>query len=278
MNQALKELRAEAGGINTFYLRGGQGEPILFLHGVPSFSYLWRNVMAPLANDFLVVAPDLPGYAQTGSPTGYGLKDYAKWLRDFHRVVFGDEKINLVVHDAGGPIGIYFALEHPEIVDRLIIMDTLVSSKDLSLAMRLVLNRPVMWAYYHLVSKGLFKTLMRSTVYQKDKLGHDTLEKYYEVFRRDKRERTSAKLFEKLLSECDSLVGARLPTLECPTLCLWADKDYLLPVATAQSIQAQIKGADLITLPECGHFSQEEEPELIAKHIREFCAVNPTFD
>ena len=274
MDQRITEAQIDAGGINTHYLYGGQGAPILFLHGVPSSSYLWRNVMAPLANDFSVFAPDLPGFAKTESPPEYGLMDCSAWLTDFHKAVCENQKINLVVHDAGGPIGLHFTLEHPEIVSRLIVMDTLISEKNRSITMRLVMSPPALWAYYHLLNKGLFGSLMRSSVHQKNKLASDALEEYYKVFRRDKRDRTSAKLLEKIRLEIDDLVGNRLHTIDCPTLVLWAEKDSFLTLTVAEGIQGQIKGATLKTLPDCGHFSQEEEPELIARHTKDFCAPN----
>lgn len=266
----VQEARAKVDGIDTFYLQGGQGEPIVFLHGVPSFSYLWRKVMPSLAGDFSCYAPDLPGYARSGNPPGFSLRNYSQWLFDFCNLTCPDKKINLVVHDIGGPIGLAFTLEYLEKINRLVIMDTVLSSEDLTLLMRILINPFVVWTFLNLTSRLIFKWIMQLTVHQKDKLDEETVGRYYQVFLRDKKERTSAKIFKTLKAELDKTVGENISKINCPTLILWAEKDFALPLSAAESIKSQIKDAQLKTLPNCGHFSQEEEPELVAFTIKEF--------
>lgn len=266
----LKEFQQDIGGINTFYLHSGRGKPIVFLHGVPSFSYLWRKIMPFLASDFSVYAPDLPGYARSENPSDFSLKNYSKWLFDFCNFIGKDEKIDLVIHDVGGPVGLAFVLEYPEKINRLVIMDTVVSSKDLPLSMKIVINPGVVRAYLSLTNRSVFKWIMKLAVYQKDKLDNETIEQYYQVFLRDKKDRTTAKIFKVLKAELDKTVGENISKINCPTLVLWAEKDFILPLSWAENIKARIKNATLKALPNCGHFSQEEEPELVAKYIKDF--------
>jgi haloalkane dehalogenase len=268
----LKEFQQNIGGIDTFYLHSGRGKPIVFLHGVPSFSYLWRKVMLFLASDFSVYAPDLPGYARSENLSDFSLKNYSKWLFDFCDFIGKDEKIDLVIHDVGGPIGLAFVLEYPEKINRLVIMDTVVSSKDLTFIMKILVkvSSGVLWAYLSLTNKAVFKWIMGPTVHQKDKLDDETINRYYQVFLRDKKDRTTAKIFKVLKNELDKVVGENISKINCPTLILWAEKDLILPLSWAESFKTRIKNATLKTLPNCGHFSQEEEPELVARHIKEF--------
>ncbi|MBI4744100.1 MAG: alpha/beta hydrolase [Actinobacteria bacterium] len=270
MASELKEFQQNISGIDTFYLHSGRGQPIVFLHGVPSFSYLWRKVMPFLESDFSVYAPDLPGYARSENLPDFSLKNYSKWLFDFCDFIGKDEKIDLVIHDVGGPVGLAFVLEYPEKINRLVIMDTVASSKDLPLSMKIVINPGVVWAYLKLTNRAIFKWIMKLAVCQKDKLDDETINRYYQVFLRDKKDRTTAKIFEVLKAELDKTVGENISKINCPTLILWAEKDFILPLSWAESIKARIKNSTLKTLPNCGHFSQEEEPELIARHIKEF--------
>lgn len=126
VNRELVESQKDISGVSTFFLNGGKGEPIIFLHGVPSFSFLWRKVMSKLIDNFAVYAPDLPGYARSEAPADYSLDGYSKWLLEFCNYC-SNKKINLVVHDAGGPISLAFALKHQERVKRLVVMNTIVS-------------------------------------------------------------------------------------------------------------------------------------------------------
>lgn len=266
----INEVQHNIGGIDTFYLNAGEGKPTVFLHGVPSFSFLWRNVMPPLAADFSCYAPDLPGYARSGTPSDFSLKTYSRWLFDFCQWTAKDEKVNLVVHDVGGPVGLAFVLEHPEKIERLVIMDTVASSKHLTPTMRILINPLVLWAYANLVNKTVFKWIMRQTVHQRDKLEEETIDRYYEVFLRDKKERISAKIFESLKTELDEVLGENISKIDCPALILWAEHDFALPLSCAEDIKAHIKDSVFKTLPDCGHFSQEEEPELVAGNIKDF--------
>lgn len=269
----IEESQVRIGGVNTFYLSGGQGQPIVFVHGIPSGSFLWRNVIAELADDFSVFAPDLPGFARSDSLPVFSLESYSDWLVNFCKSVAGEQEINLIVHDVGGPIGVAFAVQNPKLTNKLIIMDTLLSSKQLSVTMKILLSRPIFWIYYHLISKRLYKWSLRKWgVFQSDKFSDEALELYSQTFERDKKERASYKLATTLKGSIDLLVGQRLAEITSPTLFLWAEKDAFLPVSSVKQWQSEIRNSKLKTLPNCGHFCQEEEPELIATHIRDFIA------
>ena len=269
----ISETKQRVAGIETFYLHGGKGRPIIFLHGVPSSSYLWRNVMSPLGEDFSCYAPDLPGYAGSGNPPSFSLAEYSKWLFNFKNFVAKGEKVNLVVHDLGGPIGLSYLLEHPQEVDRLVIMDTIFSSKDLNFLMKIIINPGVVWAYLTLTNRTGFKWVMKQTIYQKDKLDEDTINRYYQVFLRDKKERTTERIFNLVKADLDKIVGDNISQITCPTLILWAEKDFALPLSIAAKITAKIKNSTLKILPNCGHFSQEDEPGKVASAIKEFLEI-----
>ncbi len=271
MNKVIKKSKIKIAGIETNYLHGGKGQPIVFVHGVPSSSFLWRHVMKHLANDFSVYAPDLPGIAESGNPKSFSLDSYVKWLDNFCNKIRGKEKINLVVHDIGGPIGLAWAIKKKSTVNQLIIMDTIVSTANLPLATKIVINPLTLWAFYNFTSKPIINFLMRSfSVNQGNKLSNKTLDEYYKIFLRDKRERNVNKIINGLKADINSMVGEKLSKISFPTLVLWAAKDLVIPFPVAEYIQSQIKEARIEILPNCGHFSQEEEPELIASHINKF--------
>ena len=113
-------------GLRLHYLDEGAGEPVLLLHGEPTWSFLWRKTIPVLARRHRVVAPDLIGFGRSDKPTDVGWYSYDRHVASIERLVdeLRLERVTLVVHDWGGPIGLRFAVDHEALVDRLVILDT----------------------------------------------------------------------------------------------------------------------------------------------------------
>ena len=110
------ERHVSAGGIDIYYRECGEGDPILFLHGIPSNSWMWRNVLPQVANAARrrCIAPDLAGFGQSGLPPSgdYSIASQYAALAAFIEVL-RLENIVLVVNDLGSLLGLKFAVEHP---------------------------------------------------------------------------------------------------------------------------------------------------------------------
>ncbi len=114
-------------GLRLAHVDEGDGAPVVFVHGEPTWSYLWRHVMVPVREaGFRCVAPDHAGFGRSDKPTDVDWYSY-----DRHTALTGSllEDLDLrdatvVVHDWGGPIGLRMAVEAPDRVSRLVIMDT----------------------------------------------------------------------------------------------------------------------------------------------------------
>jgi haloalkane dehalogenase len=114
-------------GLRLHYLDEGAGDPVLLLHGEPTWSFLWRRVIPQLAARARVIAPDLLGFGRSDKPTDSGWYSYDRHVETITRLVvveLGLERLTVVVHDWGGPIGLRLAVEHEERVERLVILDT----------------------------------------------------------------------------------------------------------------------------------------------------------
>jgi len=114
-------------GLRLAHIDEGEGAPVVFFHGEPTWSFLWRTVIPPVRDaGFRCVAPDLVGFGRSDKPVDIDYYSY-----DRHVALMGTllEDLDLrgatvVVHDWGGPIGLRLAVEQPERVDRLVILDT----------------------------------------------------------------------------------------------------------------------------------------------------------
>jgi pimeloyl-ACP methyl ester carboxylesterase len=114
-------------GLRVAYRELGQGPPVLLVHGWPTSSFLWRNVMPHIARANRVVAIDLPGFGESDKPVGirYNFAFFDGILEGF-LAKLGIAELGLAVHDLGGPIGLHWAVDRPERVTRLALLNTLV--------------------------------------------------------------------------------------------------------------------------------------------------------
>ena len=127
------------------YVDVGRGEPVVFLHGNPTSSYLWRNVIPHVTEQGRCLAPDLIGMGASGpAPAGsYRFVDHARYLDAWFDALGLDRHLTLVVHDWGSALGFHWAARHPERVKALAYMEAIV--------------RPVTWAEWPDNARAIFQ-------------------------------------------------------------------------------------------------------------------------
>lgn len=114
-------------GLRLAHIDEGEGPPVVFFHGEPTWSFLWRKVIPPVRDaGFRCIAPDLPGFGRSDKPTDFNWYSYDRHVEAIAPLL---EELDLrqataVVHDWGGPVGLRLAVEHPDRISRLVIMDT----------------------------------------------------------------------------------------------------------------------------------------------------------
>jgi haloalkane dehalogenase len=114
------------------YATVGSGHPIVFLHGNPTSSYLWRNVISHVSHLGWCLAPDLVGMGQSGaSPSrAYRFLDHARYLDAWFEALDLRRNVTLVLHDWGSALGFYWAFRHPERVRAIAYMESMVQPRD----------------------------------------------------------------------------------------------------------------------------------------------------
>ena len=118
---------AEVDGLRLAYLDEGEGQPVVFFHGEPTWSFLWRKVIPPVRDaGYRCIAPDYAGFGRSDKPTDLDWYTYDRHVELMSALL---EELDVrdataVVHDWGGPIGLRLAVEHPERFSRIVIMDT----------------------------------------------------------------------------------------------------------------------------------------------------------
>lgn len=122
-------------GLRMAHVETGQGAPILFLHGNPTSSFLWRDVMAAMEGCGRLIAPDLIGCGDSdklpdSGPGRYTIAEHATYLDDWIDAVIPDGKITLVIHDWGGALGFNWARRNPDRVHGIAYMETIIRPMD----------------------------------------------------------------------------------------------------------------------------------------------------
>jgi pimeloyl-ACP methyl ester carboxylesterase len=124
--EAITEHQGDVGGVRLYWTEAGSGAPVILLHGFPESSRAWRRQLPALAAaGFRAIAPDMRGYGRSDKPRGIQAYAVERLVEDVVGLVraAGAERVRLVGHDWGGVVAWYVAMWHPEIVERLVIIN-----------------------------------------------------------------------------------------------------------------------------------------------------------
>ena len=263
----------EIDGRRIHYLEAGSGETILLLHGWPTSAYLWRNLMLPLAETHHVVALDLPGFGHSAkNPADSYSFTYHERIIEGVLAKMGSEKISLVVHDLGGPIGIFWALRNPEKVSKLALLNTIIYPEFSRMVKLFVASSMLPGVRWWLSSKAGIEWAMRFGVHRKDNLTDQVLRAYTSPFKTKNERNSLLKTAHRLSMKGFHEITEKLPSLQIPVRLIYGENDRILPNVsqTMERVKRDIPHAELTSLPNCGHFLQEDEPDGIAKLLVEF--------
>ena len=275
-------LVTQVDGRSVSYVRVGQGQPLVLLHGftLGHSTLTYGPSIEPLSQHFEVIAPDLPGYGSSEPlPTPHGTDDYISFLESFLDTL-GLEEIHLVGFSKGGGISLGFALRHPERVSKLV----LVSSYALSGAVQipflpyLALRTPglahIVWRSLRSV-KGLLPLYLRNLVFgNADNVTDEIIAEIRGPLNKAGSERA---FMTWLRGEMGPLrlktnYADELAELRVPTLLLHGTKDLVVPARRAKRAADLIPNVDLELLRGCGHWVPREMPEQFVTILRTFLA------
>jgi haloalkane dehalogenase len=248
---------------------GKPGDPaVLLVHGYPESSYMWREILPPLAEaGFHALAPDLAGYGDSAPDPPGTWERHVEALERF-RLAQGLERVSLVVHDWGGLIGLRWACDHPEAVDALVISDTGFFPDGKWRGPAEILRTEGQGEQsVHGLDRDDFAQLLGSV---STGITPDAVDEYFKAFADEVRQRGQLELYRS--GDFEKLVPyeGKLAQLGVPTLLLWGADDFAAPVAGAHRFEREIPGSEVVVLEGTGHFVVEDAPDRYAEELVRF--------
>jgi pimeloyl-ACP methyl ester carboxylesterase len=263
-------------GEHLAYLDVGEGRPVIVIHGFGGSMWQWEHQQVPLSSAFRLLTPDLIGSGLSAKPD---IEYRPDEMLDYF-VAFMDalniQRAALVGNSMGAGLAIGMALEHPDRVSKLVLIDGFpahVRERLTSPSIQRALDTP---APSWLASLGnwLFGSLIIESVLKE--MVHDPALLTPAVVERSNRNRQRPGVMRPLMTARGTLplwetgYAKRIGQIRHPTLIVWGEEDRVFPIAVGEELHRTITGSSLVRIPNAGHIPQWEQPDLVNPAMIDF--------
>ena len=254
--------RTMSGSVNTAFLSAGDGFPVICLHGAGAGAVTWYPSLGAISRDFHVIAPDIVGYGESDKPDApYDRTYFSQWLKAF-LLSLNIPKAHFVGLSQGGAIALQFVLDNPEMVDKLVLVDSGALGA-----------RPVFAPFIGLLWLNNFPSSLANRFYSRYLLfnpgNRDANHSHYSVavlkgpggkraFRQGRGAAVSA------------IPEDSLRQIEKDTLIIWGEKDRLFPIEYGEAAAKLIPNARFHPIRHAGHLAHMDQPEVFNQTLRDF--------
>ena len=261
-------------GLRMCHLDEGEGQPVVFFHGEPTWSFLWRKVIPPVRDaSYRCIAPDYAGFGRSDKPTDLGWYTYDRHTELMASLLEDLDLRNatVVVHDWGGPIGLRLAAEHQDRISRMVVMETGLFTGEQPMS-------DAWWTFHDFVERTEdfpISLLVRNAVARGM---DDEVVAAYDAPFPNKESKAGARAFPLILPTSPDMPGGAegkraQETLQAdrrPMLVLWADSDPVLPFKVGEAFADRMGVDPPIKIENASHFLQEDAGEEIGRRIADW--------
>lgn len=268
-------------GVRLHYVTQGEGKLMLMLHGFPEFWYSWRHQIPEFAKDHKVVAIDLRGYNDSDKPEGTSAYRMGELIEDVAGVIrgLGYERCILVGHDWGGAIAWQFAYAHPEMLDRLIVMNLPHPAKfqaGLATPQQLLRSSYIFFFQLPIIPELLLQAgdyrligeMFSRGVIDKSTFKPEDLETYKNAVAKRGALTAMLNYYRNILHS--GFTPRKWDKITVPTLLIWGEDDPALGVELTHGTEAYVEDLTVRYIPKCSHWVQQEQPQLVNQYMRQF--------
>jgi len=270
-------------GVRIHYRRDGSGPGMVLLHGYPQTGHMWRKVMPALAERFTVVAPDLRGYGDSDRPpAGYDKRTMAADVAELLRAL-GLTPVVLVGHDRGARVAHRFALDHPALLTRLVLLDIAPTYDVFDRLDQHRARRIWHWLFHQVPDLPEALTAGREDVYLRylyrawahnpAAIEEEAIQEYLRCFRQAGAMRAAFDDYRAGASiDLEHDATDRHRKIAVPTLVLWGQSRPTQAADMLAVWQPRCERVEGFAVPDCGHFIPEEQPGAVVKAVLKFVA------
>jgi pimeloyl-ACP methyl ester carboxylesterase len=283
----LRDGFADLGEVRLHYVEAGEGPLVVLLHGFPEFWYGWRlQIPALAAAGFRVVAPDMRGYNLSSKPTGVAAYDLDRLVADVHDLIRerGAQNARLAGHDWGAAVAWATAANHPEVIERLAILNVPHPRTFLRGVRR---PRQLMKSWYMLffqlpwlperaVSAShwwAFRTWALGSAARPNAFTGEDIARYLEAWSQPGAATATINYYRAVFRRSPRRLEARIRVVTAPTLVIWGERDRYLGRELAEPDRADVPNLErVVRLPDASHWVQHDEPERVNELLAGFFA------
>lgn len=269
----------EVHGSKMHYIDEGDGDPILFLHGNPTSSYLWRNIIPYLTPHGRCIAPDLIGMGKSDKPKlAYRFFDHYKYVEGFVEAL-KLRNITLVIHDWGSALGFHYAMQHENNIKGMAFMEALITplkwsgfNKDFKMGFKLMRTPAVGWFMISVLNVFNKRILPAATV---RKLSAEELAMYQQPFRTIGSRRPVRQWPREIpidgkpaeVHEVIEQYHQKLQQSDLPKLLFYATPGGLINEEAVAYCKAHFKNLETVHIGPGIHYLQEDNPHKIGAEL-----------
>lgn len=258
-------------GLEVHYKREGNGFPLVLVHGTGAILQTWNEWTNLLKDSFEIIRMDIPAFGLTGprQDNDYSIEMYVNFIDKFMNAI-GIDSFLIAGNSLGGEIVWQYALQHPEKVGKMILLDPAGIEHDEkklnTLAFRLAKNEKLTRVVTNLGTKYLVKDAVRDVYFDKSKVTEEKLKYYHTAALREGNRKALIQRIQNITYEPEEI----LQKIQTPTLVLWGDHDVLIDVKLAEKYRNNLPNAEVIIYENVGHVPMEEIPQQSAADAMRF--------
>ena len=275
---------AELGDVRLHYVEAGDGPLVVLLHGFPEFWYCWRHQIPALAAAGLrVVAPDMRGYNLSSKPAGVAAYSIGRLAGDVRDLIHerGETRAGLVGHDWGGAVAWATAAIHPDVVERLAVLN-LPHPRRMIEGLRTTRQLRRSWYMFAFQLPWLPERMARSSRWRWLRAGfeHDArpgaftvsdIERYTQAWSQPGAMTSMINYYRAAFRHPPLRMRGRAGRIEAPTLVIWGERDRYLGAELAEPHREDVPGLQrVVRLPHASHWVAQDDPERVSTLLAEF--------
>ncbi|MFN8470223.1 MAG: alpha/beta hydrolase [Caldilineaceae bacterium] len=251
-----------AGSVRTTYLSAGSGPPVVCIHGAAAGAVTWYKSIAVLAKHFRVIVPDVVGYGESDKPkAAYDRPYFAAWLCEF-LIALGIQRAHIMGNSQGGAIGLQFALENPDRVEKLVLVDSGALGKGMPagafIGLFLLNNFP---------SALAGRQVSRYVVFKPENYDPDYAAYTIQVA---KKPGGNNVFMQGRGAAVSPMAGDELRRIEHQTLIIWGEQDNFFPIAHGEAAAKTMPNATLHRIQAAGHLPFLDQPTAFNAALLQF--------